>query len=65
MKKKRNLCDVKKMLGSFTTKLAGHEVRMDNIASHMVIPGAVADIQPGPSHDAAKGDRPSVAVLDD
>ena len=38
---------------------------MDYIASHVVIPGAVADVQPGPGCDDAKGDCPRVAVPDD
>ena len=62
--KEPNLRDVMKMLGSITTKLDAHDVRMDNIASHVVIPGAMADVQPGHSHDATKGDYHRVAVPD-
>ena len=53
------------MLGSFITKLATHEVRMDDIASHLVVPGAMADVQHGPSHDIAEGDHPRLAVPED
>ena len=42
-----------------------YEVRMDDMASQVIIPGALANVQPSPSHEAAEGDRPRVAVLDD
>ena len=38
---------------------------MDDMASQVIIPGALANVQPSPSHEAAEGDRPRVAVLDD
>ena len=54
-----------KMLGNITTKHAAHEVRMDDIASRMVVPGDMADAQPGPSHEATKEDHPRLTVPDD
>ena len=61
----QNLRDVIKMMATINTKLAAHEVRMDDMASHVVVPEAVADVPPGSSCDAAEWDCPRVAVPDD
>ena len=54
-----------KMMHNITTKLAAHYVRMDEITSHVIILGVVADVQPGPSRNTAKRDHPRIAVPDD
>ena len=57
--------DFMKMLGNITTKLATHEVQMDDISSHVVNTGVVADAQPSPSCGTAKRNHSMVAVQDD
>ena len=52
------------MLGNITTKLAAHEVRMDDLTS-CDCPRSSNRGKPSPSHETAKKECPMVAVEDD